>query len=214
MRALNVPAAGHQPEVSELPVPAATEGTVLIKVMAASLNAIDVVLAGGMAAGRMAHHYPLVVGRDAAGVVAAVGEGVDHIQVGDEVFGHILLAPPIQAGTVAEFAVLPAAAVAHKPAGIDFSTAAALPLAGATAVAAIDAIAPESGQTVLVIGAGGGVGTYGVQLLAARGVTVVATAAPTDVDRLRNLGATTVVDYTAGNLTAQSAPLTHTASTQ
>jgi len=71
MRALNVPAAGHQPEVSELPVPAATEGTVLIKVMAASLNAIDVVLAGGMAAGRMAHHYPLVVGRDADPTVGA-----------------------------------------------------------------------------------------------------------------------------------------------
>ena len=178
MRALNVPAAGQQPEVSRLPIPAPTEGTVLIKVKAASLNAIDVALAGGAAAGTMTHHYPLVVGRDAAGVVEAVGEGVDHIQVGEEVFGHILLAPPIQAGTVAEYAVLTAAAVAHKPAGIDFATAAALPLAGATAVAAIDAIAPESGQTVLVIGAGGGVGTYAVQLLAARGVTVVATATP------------------------------------
>jgi NADPH:quinone reductase-like Zn-dependent oxidoreductase len=151
----------------------------------------------------MTHHYPLVVGRDAAGVVEAVGEGADHIQAGDEVFGHILLAPPIQAGTVAEYAVLPAAAVAHKPAGIDFATAAALPLAGAAAVAAIDAIAPQSGQTVLVIGAGGGVGTYAVQLLAARGVTVVATATPADAGRLRNLGATTVVDYTAGNLTGQ-----------
>ena len=175
----------------------------LIKVMAASLNAIDVALAGGAAAGTMTHHYPLVVGRDAAGVVEAAGEGAGHIQVGDEVFGHILLAPPIQAGTVAEYAVLPAAAVARKPAGIDFATAAALPLAGAAAVAAIDAIAPVSGQTVLVVGAGGGVGTYVVQLLAARGVTVVATATPTDVGRLTNLGATTVVDYTAGNLTRQ-----------
>ncbi|MFF4349078.1 NADP-dependent oxidoreductase [Streptomyces sp. NPDC001530] len=203
MRALNVPAAGQQPEVSDLPVPVPGEGTVLIKVKAASLNAIDNVLAAGMMAEMMPHEYPLVVGRDAAGVVESVGAGVDHVKPGDEVFGHILLAPPIQAGTVAEYAVLPAAAVALKPAGIDFTTAAALPLAGATALAAVDAVAAESGQSVLVVGAGGGVGTYAVQLLAARGVTVVATARPSDTDRLIGLGATTVVDYTTGDVADQ-----------
>src|SRR5215475_7048449 len=102
MRALNVPAAGQQPQLSELPVPAPTEGTVLIKVKAASLNAIDNALISGMMAEMLPHQYPLVVGRDAAGVVEAVGDGVDHVKPGDEVLGHVLLAPPIQAGTVAE----------------------------------------------------------------------------------------------------------------
>ncbi|MDT3439303.1 NADP-dependent oxidoreductase [Pseudofrankia sp. BMG5.37] len=205
MRALNVPAAGEQPRLSDLPVPGAVEGTVLVRVKAAGLNALDNALAAGMMAEMLPHVYPLVLGRDAAGIVEAVGAGVDHVAVGDEVIGHMLLAPPIQAGTLAEYALLPAAAVTHKPAGLDFTTAAALPLAAAAAKAAVDAIEPEPGQTVLVVGAGGGVGSYAVQLLAARGVTVVATGTADDTDRLTTLGATTVIDYTAGPVAEQVA---------
>ena len=203
MRALHVPAAGEQPRLSELPTPEVAEGTVLIKVKAAGLNAIDNALAAGLLAGMMPHEYPLILGRDAAGVVEAVGAGVDHVGVGDEVFGHVLLAPPIQAGTIAEYALLPAAAVAAKPAGLDFVTAAAIPLAGAAAAAAVDAVDPQPGQTVLVSGASGGVGSYAVQLLAARGVTVVATGTVEDAERLTKLGATTVVDYTRGSVAEQ-----------
>jgi NADPH:quinone reductase-like Zn-dependent oxidoreductase len=115
----------------------------------------------------------------------------------------VLLAPPIQAGTIAEYAVLPAAAVAAKPAGLDFVTAAAIPLAGAAAAAAVEAVDPQPGQTVLVSGASGGVGSYAVQLLAARGVTVVATGTADDTERLTKLGATTVVDYTKGPVADQ-----------
>ncbi|MDP9220719.1 MAG: NADP-dependent oxidoreductase, partial [Actinomycetota bacterium] len=143
------------------------------------------------------HDYPVILGRDAAGIVQEVGTGVDHVQVGDEVFGHVLLAPPIQAGTLAEYALLPGAAVALKPAELDFVIAAALPLAGTAASAAVDAIDPQPGQTVLVNGASGGVGSYVVQLLAALGVTVVATGTSEDSERLRSLGADTVVDHTA-----------------
>jgi NADPH:quinone reductase-like Zn-dependent oxidoreductase len=200
MRALNVPAAGQQPEVSELPTPEVTDGTVLIKVKAAGLNAIDNGIAAGMMAGVMPHEYPVVIGRDAAGIVEAVGAGVDHVKVGDEVFGHVLLAPPIQAGTLAEYALLPAAAVVAKPAELDFVTAAAIPLAGATAAAAVDAIDPQPGHVVLVNGASGGLGSYAVQLLAARGAAVVATGTTPDADRLTGLGATTVIDYTNGDL--------------
>ncbi|SQD98138.1 MULTISPECIES: NADP-dependent oxidoreductase [unclassified Parafrankia] len=203
MRALNVPAAGEQPRLSDLPVPGPVEGTVLVRVKAAGLNAIDNALAAGMMAEMMPHAYPLVLGRDAAGVVEAVGAGVDHVAVGDAVIGHMLLAPPIQAGTLAEYALLPAAAVTRKPAGLDFTTAAALPLAAAAAKTAVDAVEPEPGQTVLVVGAGGGVGSYAVQLLAARGVTVVATGTAADAGRLTALGAATVVDYTAGPVAEQ-----------
>jgi NADPH:quinone reductase-like Zn-dependent oxidoreductase len=203
MRALHVPAAGAQPQLGELPTPTAGEGTVLVRVKAAGLNPVDNGIAAGMMAAMLPHEYPLVLGRDAAGVVEAVGDGVDGITVGDEVLGHIMLAPPIQAGTLAEYAVLPAATVTPKPQGLDFVTAAALPLAGAAAAQTIDAIEPQSGQTVLVNGAGGGVGSFAVQLLAARGVTVIATATSDSADRLRDLGASTIVDRTVGPVVDQ-----------
>ena len=201
MRALHVPAAGEKPQIGELPTPPVTDGAVLIRVKAAALNPVDNAIAAGYLAGMLPHEYPLVVGRDAAGVVEAVGAGVEHVKPGDEVFGHVLVAPPVQAGTLAEYAVLPAAAVALKPAGLDFVQAAALPLAAASAVQAVDAIDAQSGETVLVNGASGGVGSYAVQLLAARGVTVIATGA--DTARLTGLGATTVVDRVAGPVAEQ-----------
>jgi NADPH:quinone reductase-like Zn-dependent oxidoreductase len=203
MRALHVPAAGESPQLSELPVPAVADGQVLIRVRAAGLNAIDNAIAAGVMAGMLPHEYPLVLGRDVAGVVEAVGAGVSHVGPGDEVFGNVLLAPPVRAGTVAEFAVLPAAGVAVKPAGLDFASAAALPLAGAAAATSVDAVDPRPGDVVLVVGASGGVGSYAVQLLAARGATVVATGAADDVARLTGLGATTVVDYEAGSVPDQ-----------
>ncbi|MGW0246255.1 NADP-dependent oxidoreductase [Nocardia goodfellowii] len=197
MRAVNVPAAGEPPQLTDLPTPAPGEGAVLVRVVAAGLNPIDNGIASGMMAQMgMEQWYPLVLGRDAAGVVQALGPGVDHLQVGDEVFGHILLAPPISAGTLADYAVLPAAAVTVKPSGLDFVTAAALPLAGAAAVDSITAVDAQPGQTILINGASGGVGAYAVQLLSARGVTVIATGTAGDVDRLTALGATTVIDYT------------------
>jgi NADPH:quinone reductase-like Zn-dependent oxidoreductase len=203
MRALHVPAAGQQPQLSELPVPEVADGTVLVRVKAAGLNAADNAIAAGVMAQMIPHTYPLVLGRDAAGIVEATGSGVEHVAAGDEVFGHVLLAPPVQAGTLAEYALLPAAAVAAKPAALDFVTAAALPLSGAAAVAAVEAIDPQPGQTVLVVGASGGVGSYAVQLLAARGVTVVATGTADDATRLAALGAGTVVDYTAAPVAEQ-----------
>ena len=203
MRALNIPSRGDQPRLSELPVPEVGEGTVLIRVRAAALNAVDNGIAAGMMADAVSHAYPLVLGRDAAGVVEAVGAGVDHVTAGDEVIAHILLAPPVQAGTLAEYALAPATAVTPKPAELDFTAAAALPLAGAAAADAVDRINPQPGQTVLVNGASGGVGSYAVQLLAARGATVLATGTAADTDRLTRLGATQVIDFTTGSVADQ-----------
>jgi NADPH:quinone reductase-like Zn-dependent oxidoreductase len=203
MRALYVPAAGEQPRLSDLPVPTPGEGQVLIRVKAAGLNAIDNALAAGMMAGMLEHAYPLVLGRDAAGVVEAIGPGVTEFAVGDEVLGHVLLAAPVQVGTLAEYALLPAAATAAKPAGLDWLTAAALPLAGAAASAAVSAADPQPGQIILVVGATGGVGSYAVQLLATLGITVLATGTPADAERLTGLGAATVLDYTATSVADQ-----------
>jgi NADPH:quinone reductase-like Zn-dependent oxidoreductase len=83
VRALFIPAAGAQPELGDLPTPTATKGTVLVRVKAASLNPVDNGIAAGMLAGMMPHEYPLVLGRDASGIVEAVGDGVEGIVVGD-----------------------------------------------------------------------------------------------------------------------------------
>ncbi|HEX2294858.1 MAG TPA: NADP-dependent oxidoreductase [Actinomycetota bacterium] len=203
MRALHVPAAGAQPQLGEIPTPSPTPGTVLVRVEAAGLNPVDNGIASGMMSEMIPHEYPLVLGRDAAGVVEAVGEGVEGISEGDEILGHVLLAPPVQAGTLAQYAVLPAAAVAPKPAGLDFVSAAAIPLAGAAAAQSVAAVDPQAGQTVLVTGAGGGVGSFAIQLLAARGATVIATGSPDSVDRLSELGASGVIDRTAGAVVEQ-----------
>ncbi|MGH8879386.1 MAG: NADP-dependent oxidoreductase [Stackebrandtia sp.] len=203
MRALHVPAPGEQPILSDLPVPVPGDGQVLVRVKAAALNPVDNAIAAGMVAEMMPHQYPVVLGRDAAGVVESVGGGVDHVQVGDKVFGHVMFVPPIQAGTLAEYAVLSGESVVAKPANIDFVTAAAIPLAGGAAAAIADAIDPQPGQTVLVNGASGGVGGFVVQLLAARQAIVVATGRHEDADRLRSLGARLVVDYSTGSVADQ-----------
>jgi NADPH:quinone reductase-like Zn-dependent oxidoreductase len=195
MKALALTDFDNAPALNELPVPEVASGQVRIRVGAAGLNKIDTAIGSGMLQGMAEYQFPVVLGRDAAGVVDAVGDGVDHVSVGDEVIGHVLLGPTLHDGTLAEYALVPADAVVAKPDNLDFTAAAALPLAGAAALAAVDAVEPSPGARVLIAGAGGGVGSYAVQLAASRGATVIATGLPDDADRLRDLGAAEVVDY-------------------
>lgn len=203
MRALHVPGVGEHERLADVPVPAVTRGSVLVRVHAAALNAVDNVIAVGMLTSRWPRAYPVILGRDAAGVVEAVGPGVHHVRVGDEVFGTVPLTPPIQAGTLAEYALMPAGCVAAKPAGLDFVTAAAIPFAGTVATAAVAAVDPRPGETVLVNGASGGVGSFAVQLAAARGATVIATGTADSTERLRRLGAGLVLDHTVAPVSEQ-----------
>lgn len=203
MRAVHVRSPGDSPELGELPTPDVRAGTVLVRVLAASLNPIDSIISRGLLTQSMAHEYPVVLGRDASGVVEAVGEGVTGIRVGAEVFGHVPLAPPIGPGTLADFVALPVQAVARKPAELSHLAAAALPLSGTAAIEAVDAAEPAPGQVILVNGASGGVGSFVVQLLAARGVQVIATGSADDVDRLLRLGAAEVIDFGTGPIAEQ-----------
>lgn len=203
MRAVHVPEANQPAVLADLPAPDVSNDTVLVRVRAAGLNAIDNVIAAGGMAEMVPHEYPLTLGRDAAGVVEAVGTAVDHVGVGDRVVGHMLMSAPLRQGTLADLALLPAAAVVRLPDEVDFTTAAALPLAGAAAHAVVEAVKPLPGQVVLVNGATGGVGGFVVQLLASCGATVIATGTPADADRLRAQGAAEVVDYTAGPIATQ-----------
>ncbi len=132
----------------------------------------------------------IVPGLDVAGVVAAVGTDVTRFQPGDEVFG-------IARGSFAEYAAAREDKLAHKPANLSFEQAAVVPISGSTALQGLrDAGRAEAGQTVLVIGASGGVGTYAVQLAKALGAKVTGVCSTAKVDLVRALGADHVIDYT------------------
>jgi NADPH:quinone reductase-like Zn-dependent oxidoreductase len=180
----------------ERPEPAA--GEVLVRVAAASVNAADwhimrgeprvVVLMDRKTFGWRGPKER-IRGRDFAGVVEAVGPGVTDWTVGDEVLGE-------DEATLAEYVAVPQTCLARKPAGLSFEDAAALPLAAITADLCLTRGRTEAGSRVLVIGASGGVGTYATQLATARGATVTGVCSTRNVDLVRSLGATDVVDYT------------------
>jgi NADPH:quinone reductase len=188
--------------VIEVPTPEPGPGEVRIRVRASSVNGFDVFVAKGFARAMMEHRYPVVGGKDYAGVIESVGEGVTGLSVGDEVVGITPGEPYLSRGSYAESVVVPAVGfIERKPANLDFEQAASIGLAAVTALASVDAVDPSDGDVVLVVGAAGGVGTYAVQLAAHRGATVVATSLPEDAEWLRGLGASEVVDY-SGDVTA------------
>jgi NADPH:quinone reductase len=199
MRAIAVRHSGGTPELMELPVPRPAPGEVLVKLVAAAINPMDLGMANGLFEGRMPHVYPMVLGVDGAGVVEAAGEGVGGLRPGDLVHGQFLRAP-VGNGTFADYAAVPefpdSGALQRVPDGVPVEAAAALPTAGMTATGINDAVAPCPGQTVLIVGATGGVGALAVQLAAARGARVIATARPGADEWIRRLGAADTVDYT------------------
>jgi len=206
MRAIAVWHSGDTPELAELPVPRPAPGEVLVKLAAAAVNPMDLGMANGLFERRMPHVYPMVLGVDGAGVVEAAGEEVGGLRPGDLVHGQFLWAP-VGHGTFAEYAAVPefpdSGALQLVPDGVPVEVAAALPTAGMTAMGIVDAVAPRPGQTILIVGATGGVGAFAVQLAAARGARVIATARPDAEMWIRRLGAADTVDYTAGPVAGQ-----------
>jgi NADPH:quinone reductase-like Zn-dependent oxidoreductase len=188
----------------DLPEPELPADGVRVRVRAASVNGFDVFEASGFLVSMMEHVFPTVIGRDFAGVVEAVGPDRGDVAVGDAVLGFLTSAPPLHDGTYGE--VVAGAAnliLALKPDGISFETAAAIPLAGATALDAVEAVDVGPGDVVVVAGATGGVGSIAVQLAVQGGATVVATARSGDEDAFaRGLGASETVDYAAGDVAA------------
>lgn len=166
--------------VAEAPEPHAGPGQVRIRVAAASVNPIDWKIRAGYLAEMAPVTFPVIPGSDAAGVVDEVGEGVHGVSVGDAVFGS-------GASVTAEYAVLDH--FAAKPESLSFVEASGLPLAVETAARAFADVPFTAGDTVLIDGAAGGVGSAAVQLAVARGAVVVGTASEGNHDYLRSLGA-------------------------
>ena len=182
-----------------LPTPEIGAGEVLIRVRAAGVNPFDWKVADGALEDQMKHRFPLIPGFDAAGVIERVGAGVTELAEGDEVYGY-LFKPVIGDGTYAEYVGAPAPIVARKPVTVGFAEASALPTPGLTAMDLVDAVDTREGETILIVGATGGVGSYATQLAARRGAHVVATARQTNEAFVRRLGAAETIDHTTEDL--------------
>jgi NADPH:quinone reductase len=198
MRAFAIDAFGERGSVRDLPDPAPGEGQVLVRMAAASVNPVDAAVAAGYLKDMMEHRFPLVLGSDGAGTVEAVGAGAGF-GVGDRVFG-VPGKPYLGEGTDAELATLSVAGIARTPAALDHTQAAAVPVAGGTALSLARAVAARDGDVVLAVGATGGVGSYLVQLVARDGGRVVAVCRGANADYARALGAVDVIDYTEGDV--------------
>lgn len=169
--------------VVEREMPRPGPGQVLVEVRAAGVNPLDWQLRSGAVAEMMPVEFPSVPGGDVAGVVADVGEDVTDFAVGDEVFGSI------GSGSYAEFALAPAAQLARKPEGVSWEVAAGLPVAVNTAYQVLADLGVKSGETLVVDGAAGGVGSVAVQIARHLGATVIGTASERNHAYLRSLGA-------------------------
>jgi NADPH:quinone reductase-like Zn-dependent oxidoreductase len=203
MKAVVLSGFDRAPELTELEVPQPGLGELRVGVRAASVNGFDLSVANGRLKGMMEHRFPVVLGKDFAGIVDAVGEGVDGYAVGDRVFG-VVIKDVLGDGSFAEYVTVPVAAgVAKLPDQIGFTEAGALGLAGTAAFDSVDAAAIGAGSTALIAGATGGVGYQALQLAARAGAKVIATAHPgEEAEELCQLGAAHSVDYT-GDLAAQ-----------
>lgn len=174
-------------ELGERPKPRLSPGSVLIKVRAAAVNPVDWKIMSGGLDPIMDVHFPVVPGWDVAGVVEAVGFDTPEFSPGDEVYSYGRR-DAVGGGTFAEYVVLPAGIVSHKPSGLDWEHAAALPLAGLTAQRTLDALGLQAGETLLVHNGSGGVGGFAIQMACLAGVRVIATGSPASHERLRRLG--------------------------
>src|SRR4051794_38209937 len=198
MKAVVTTEQGARPEVTDVPKPQPGAGEVLVKVQASSVNGFDLSVAGGHVVGMMEHRFPVVLGKDFAGTVEAVGEGVTRFAPGDKVFGVVTKAFLGDGGFGGDVTVPEEIGIAKLPEGVDVAAAGAAGLAGTAATDSLNAVAPQPGETVLISGATGGVGAIAVQYAAAAGATVIATARPgEEAEFVKGLGAHEVVDHSA-----------------
>jgi NADPH:quinone reductase-like Zn-dependent oxidoreductase len=178
-------------EVEDIPRPSPAPGEVLVRVAAAGVAPWDALIREGNS--KVSPPPPLTLGSDLSGVVEAVGTGVSQFKKGDEIYG---VTNPQFVGANAEFAVASARMVALKPPRLTSLEAASIPVVAVTAWQMLfEHARPEAGQSVIVLGAAGNVGAYAVQFAANAGFHVIAVVGSQDVEFVRRLGATDVIDY-------------------
>jgi len=183
------------PEVlkyEDAPLPEPKDDQILVRVIASGVNPADPLILNGKYAKEFGTHLPLILGYDMAGVVVKTGANVTKLKVGDPVYAYLLWG-----GGWAEYCISNESESAIKPKSLSFTEAAAVPLAALTAwQALVDIGKIQSGQTVLIHGGSGGVGSFAIQIAKARGALVIATASTANQDLLKQLGADVAIDYT------------------
>jgi NADPH:quinone reductase-like Zn-dependent oxidoreductase len=179
-------------KLEDMPVPQPKENELLVRVMASGVNPADPLILGGKYAKEFGTHLPLILGYEMAGVVVRTAAKVTKFKVGDPVYAYLLWG-----GGWAEYCLTNEAEAAIKPKSLSFTDAAVVPLAALTAwQALIDIGKIDKGQTVLIHGGSGGVGSFAIQIAKARGARVIATASTRNQDLLKQLGADLAIDYT------------------
>lgn len=183
-------------QYGDLPDPAAAPGQVVVDVVAASVNGADWKVRAGQYASAK---FPLVLGRDFSGTVAAVGDGVNDLKAGDAVFGVL---EGGREGTYAEKVAIGAAIVAKKPDTLSHIHAAALALTGLTAIISLETtLKLQRGETILIQGGAGGVASFAIQLAKHIGARVITTTSAANIDYVRGLGPDEVIDYNTTDFT-------------
>ena len=192
MKAIQINQYGGEDLLKMVDVPQAKAGKdqVLVRIEATTFNPIDQKLTSGNMRQIFPVPFPFIPGADFSGVVDSVGEGVKDFKRGDEVFGS-----PSAGGAYAEYIAIDADKVALKPKKLNHFESASLALVAQTALQMVDRANVQKGQTVLIQGASGAVGSIAVQEAHRRGATVIATAAASSFERLKEYGADRVIDY-------------------
>lgn len=198
MRAIAATKIRGSPEMMDLPKPEPGPGEILVHLAAAGVNPYDWKILDGVLEGQMPYEFPMILGVDGAGTVEALGPGASRFAVGDGVFGSFLHSP-VGRGTYAEFVRAPESlAIAAMPRGMYSVQAAAVPTAGMTALTAFDALGLTKGQSLLIMGAGGGIGAFMVQLASNAGILALAASRGPHRDFLHKLGAARFFDSSLG----------------
>jgi NADPH:quinone reductase-like Zn-dependent oxidoreductase len=179
-------------KIEQAPRPEPNEDEALVRVIASGVNPADPLTLSGKYAREFGTHLPLIPGYEIAGVVEKIGANVTKLKVGDAVYGY-----PTFGGGWADYVTVKELEVAAKPRSLNFVDAAAVPMGALTAwQALVDVAKLQPGQTVLIHGGSGGVGSFAIQIAKARGARVIATASTANQDLLKQLGADVAVDYT------------------
>ncbi|RDV14897.1 NADP-dependent oxidoreductase [Pontibacter diazotrophicus] len=182
-------------KVTTVDVPELKEGEVLVRIKAAGVNPVDTAVREGYLKDFLPYEFPVIPGWDVAGVVEDRGFSARRFNVGDEVYAYARR-PKVQYGTFAEYIVIPETYFARKPENLSFEEAAGIPLVGLTAYQSLyDAGNLQENQTVLILGASGGVGSLAIQLAKVKGATVIGVASEKNHGFMKELGADHTVDY-------------------
>jgi NADPH:quinone reductase-like Zn-dependent oxidoreductase len=185
--------------LTEVPTPQPAENEVLVRINAAGINPVDWKIREGWLKDLLPHEFPIILGWDLAGVIEETGDGVDRLKKGDQVYAYNRR-PVVQQGTYAEYAAVPEDYITQSPQSLSFEESASIPLAALTAYQAVyDAVELQQGQSILIVGASGGVGGFAVQFAHLIGATVTAIASEKNHAYLQGLGAQHAICYTKGD---------------